>query len=165
GKLMYYIKWKHFPDSENSWIDETDINGINLISMYWQTLYESYQNTQNKLQNELQNAQKCINDKNNEITLIQNEFQNAQKCINDKNNEIALIQNEIQNLKDRIQNMKRLKNLEIIDMNIDQTMNTSSDNSSENCQQNSKKTIQTPISIRQKELSDSSSDDDTDNKN
>ncbi|CAG8491694.1 12860_t:CDS:2 [Ambispora gerdemannii] len=138
GNTKYNIKWKHYPDTDNSWVDEKDINGIDLILGYWKT--------------------SCVN--------AQNELQNAQKCINDKNNEIKLIQNEVQNFKDRIQNMERLKNSETVDMDIDidQTMNTS-ENSSEYRQQNRKKIIQTPTSIRQKKLSDSSSDDDTNNKN
>lgn len=36
GRMGYFVKWKGFPDSENSWVDEQDAgNAEDLIREYW----------------------------------------------------------------------------------------------------------------------------------
>ncbi|CAG8489952.1 15083_t:CDS:2 [Cetraspora pellucida] len=35
GRLQYYLKWKDYPDEENTWEDESDIFATNLIDEYW----------------------------------------------------------------------------------------------------------------------------------
>ncbi|KAF8880196.1 hypothetical protein BD779DRAFT_1627750 [Infundibulicybe gibba] len=38
GRIGYFVKWKGYPDSENSWVDELDAgNADNLITEYWKT--------------------------------------------------------------------------------------------------------------------------------
>lgn len=34
----YFIKWKGYPDSDNSWIKATDFDSINSITKYWKKL-------------------------------------------------------------------------------------------------------------------------------
>ncbi|CAG8749242.1 16475_t:CDS:2, partial [Dentiscutata heterogama] len=35
GQLQYYLKWKDYPDEENTWEDESDIFATNLVEEYW----------------------------------------------------------------------------------------------------------------------------------
>ncbi|CAG8489228.1 1073_t:CDS:2 [Racocetra fulgida] len=35
GRLQYYLKWKDYPDEDNTWEDESDIFATNLIDEYW----------------------------------------------------------------------------------------------------------------------------------
>ncbi|KAF9460554.1 hypothetical protein BDZ94DRAFT_1169461 [Collybia nuda] len=38
GRMGYFVKWKGYPNSENSWVDEQDAgNADDLIAQYWKT--------------------------------------------------------------------------------------------------------------------------------
>ena len=36
GKLEYFVKWKHFADSECSWVKETDFDTTEILVEYWE---------------------------------------------------------------------------------------------------------------------------------
>jgi chromobox protein 5 len=42
GQLSYFVKWKGYPDTENTWVVESDMGGAQeMISEYWADLPES----------------------------------------------------------------------------------------------------------------------------
>jgi hypothetical protein len=36
GKLEYFVKWKHYADSECSWVKETDFDTSEILEDYWE---------------------------------------------------------------------------------------------------------------------------------